>query len=206
MLEPATQVLEVLWELIDGMIRSSYCPLRGIYNDVIGVLVGTAGSLVYYLLKAVDFSLAFLHGVESMYTRTYTYAYAHAHTHMHTHAHTHEHTNLHTPTHAHHAQHIQTCTYKSAHTNTCTSHTTQADQVTQEVSIDHRIHSRLIGARGKSINKVMEKFNVDIRFPRDKESDVVMISGLEENVEDAKDHILNLAEDYVSLVCMWMCL
>eukprot|EP00731_Ephydatia_muelleri_P015246 Em0008g966a len=77
-----------------------------------------------------------------------------------------------------------------------------ADQVTQEVSIDHRIHSRLIGARGKSINKVMEKFNVDIRFPRDKESDVVMISGLEENVEDAKDHILNLAEDYVSLVLM----
>lgn len=54
----------------------------------------------------------------------------------------------------------------------------------------------------------MEKFNVDIRFPRDKESDVVMISGLEENVEDAKDHILNLAEDYVSLVLVsvWKCL
>lgn len=41
---------------------------------------------------------------------------------------------------------------------------------------------------------------MDIRFPRDKQSDVVTISGLEEHVEEAKDHLLMLADDYVSLL------
>ena len=44
----------------------------------------------------------------------------------------------------------------------------------------------------------MERFNVDIRFPKDKDSGVVVIQGLEENVEDAKEHLVTLAEDYVS--------
>ena len=63
--------------------------------------------------------------------------------------------------------------------------------------IDRRVHSRLIGARGKAIAKVMERYQVDIRFPRDKQSDTVTISGLEEHVEEAKDHLLMLADDYV---------
>ena len=46
--------------------------------------------------------------------------------------------------------------------------------------------------------QVMERFNVDIRFPKDKDSSVVVIQGLEENVEDAKEHLITLAEDYVS--------
>lgn len=61
------------------------------------------------------------------------------------------------------------------------------------------MHSRLIGARGKAIAKVMELFKVDIRFPRDKSSDTVVITGLYENVEDAKEHLITLAEDYVRL-------
>ena len=44
----------------------------------------------------------------------------------------------------------------------------------------------------------MERFNVVIRFPHDKKGDTVTITGLEENVEDAKEHLLMLAEDYVS--------
>ena len=36
----------------------------------------------------------------------------------------------------------------------------------------------------------MERFNVDIRFPKDKDSGVVVIQGLEENVEDAKEHLV----------------
>ena len=60
------------------------------------------------------------------------------------------------------------------------------------------MHSRLIGARGKAISKVMDRFKVDIRFPRDKTSGTVMITGLYENVEDAKEHLVTLAEDYVS--------
>ena len=45
--------------------------------------------------------------------------------------------------------------------------------------------------------QVMEKFSVDIRFPKDKDSSVVVIQGQEGNVEDAKEHLLTLAEDYV---------
>jgi hypothetical protein len=44
----------------------------------------------------------------------------------------------------------------------------------------------------------MEKYKVDIRFPRDKSSDQVTVTGLEENVEDCKEYLLTLAEDYVS--------
>ncbi len=74
----------------------------------------------------------------------------------------------------------------------------QEEQISEEISIDHRVHSRLIGARGKAIGKVMEKYKVDIRFPRDKSSDQVTVTGLEENVEDCKEYLLTLAEDYVS--------
>lgn len=48
----------------------------------------------------------------------------------------------------------------------------------------------------------MEDYSVDIRFPRDKSSDIITITGLEENVEDAKEHLLIVAEDYVS-VGLW---
>jgi len=85
----------------------------------------------------------------------------------------------------------------------------QEEQVSEEVEIDHRVHSRLIGARGKAIAKVMERFRVDIRFPRDKQSNTVTITGMEENVEDAREHLVTVAEDYVSSpphhVCMYVC-
>ena len=73
----------------------------------------------------------------------------------------------------------------------------QEEQICEDIEVDHRVHSRLIGAKGKSIAKVMEQFQVDVRFPKDKNSNVVTIQGLEENVEDAKYHLLTLAEDYV---------
>ena len=38
---------------------------------------------------------------------------------------------------------------------------------------------------------------MDIRFPKDKDTSIVVIQGLEENVEDAKEHLITLAEDYV---------
>ena len=61
------------------------------------------------------------------------------------------------------------------------------------------MHSRLIGAKGKAIAKVMDQFSVVVRFPRDKLANMVTITGMEENVEDAKEHLLMLAEDYVSI-------
>lgn len=45
----------------------------------------------------------------------------------------------------------------------------------------------------------MDEYKVDIKFPRpgDPNPDLVVIMGAEENVLDAKEQILNLAEEYV---------
>ena len=74
-------------------------------------------------------------------------------------------------------------------------------QTTREVKIDARIHPRLIGTRGKNIGIIMKKFGVDIKFPRSSDPDpnLVTISGQEEDVDAAADHILNLEEEYVSI-------
>ncbi|VEN61845.1 unnamed protein product, partial [Callosobruchus maculatus] len=71
--------------------------------------------------------------------------------------------------------------------------------VKEEVLIDSRVHSRLIGFKGRNIRKIMEDYNVDIKFPRtdDPEPNLVIISGQEENVSDARDHLLNLEEEYL---------
>lgn len=70
------------------------------------------------------------------------------------------------------------------------------------MDIDYRVHSRLIGAKGRNIRKIMNEFVVDIKFPRrtDPDKNLVTIMGSEGNVADAKDHLLNLTEEYVSIV------
>lgn len=74
------------------------------------------------------------------------------------------------------------------------------EMIKEEVSIDSRVHSRLIGSRGRNIRKIMEDYKVDIKFPRsdDPDPNLVTITGFEENVLEAKDHLLNLEEEYVS--------
>lgn len=51
----------------------------------------------------------------------------------------------------------------------------------------------------------MEDFKVDIRFPRQEESDpnLIVIQGLEEDCYECKDHLLNLEEEYVSKRLIW---
>jgi len=73
------------------------------------------------------------------------------------------------------------------------------DLVSKEVSIDHRVHSRLIGARGRNIRKIMDQYKVDIRFPRDTDPDInlVVITGMEDQVAEAKEYVLNLEEEYM---------
>jgi len=75
----------------------------------------------------------------------------------------------------------------------------QEEMTTEEVRIDHVVHSRLIGARGRAINKIMDDYKVDIRMPgRDAEDpDLVIISGHDNDVLDCKEHLLNLEEEYV---------
>ena len=76
----------------------------------------------------------------------------------------------------------------------------QEDMVTEEVMIDHRVHPRLIGTRGRAIRKIMDDYKVDIRFPNraSDNPDVVMVTGAEEDVLDCKEHLLNLEEEFVS--------
>uniref|UniRef100_A0A8C5QUE7 Vigilin n=1 Tax=Leptobrachium leishanense TaxID=445787 RepID=A0A8C5QUE7_9ANUR len=38
--------------------------------------------------------------------------------------------------------------------------------VSEDITLDHRVHARIIGARGKAIQKIMDEFKVDIRFPQ----------------------------------------
>ncbi|XP_005174824.1 vigilin [Musca domestica] len=68
------------------------------------------------------------------------------------------------------------------------------------IEIDTRIHSHIIGQRGRTIRKLIEDYKVDIKFPSPEEAkanpDAVTIIGKEEDVENAKEAILNMAEDY----------
>jgi len=69
----------------------------------------------------------------------------------------------------------------------------------EHVEIDHRIHSYIIGRRGAEIRKIQQKFNVDLRLPKegDTNPDLITISGDEEGVADCKDHLLNIQEEYL---------
>ncbi|CAH0720841.1 unnamed protein product, partial [Brenthis ino] len=71
------------------------------------------------------------------------------------------------------------------------------NQYRDEVDIDPRVHRRLIGLKGKNIRRIMDEFKVDIRFPKQGDDSIVVITGDEDNVLDAKDHLLNLAEEYL---------
>lgn len=74
------------------------------------------------------------------------------------------------------------------------------DLVKEEVLIDPQVHSRLIGSRGRNIRKIMEDYKVDIKFPRNDDSNpnLVIITGQQDNVTDVREHLLNLEEEYVS--------
>ncbi|GBN52283.1 Vigilin, partial [Araneus ventricosus] len=77
----------------------------------------------------------------------------------------------------------------------------QEDMYKEKFSIDSRVHSRIIGSRGRNVVKIMDMFKVDIRFPRssDPDPDLVVIQGAEDDVLDAKDHLLNLEEEYLRI-------
>lgn len=69
-----------------------------------------------------------------------------------------------------------------------------------EVKIDHRLHPRIIGAKGRGIHRLTEEFHVDIRFPRADapDPDIIVISGNEDDCLDCRDHLLNTEEEFVS--------
>lgn len=73
------------------------------------------------------------------------------------------------------------------------------DMVTREIEIDHRIHSRLIGARGRNIRRLMEQHKVEIKFPRPEDSnkDLVQVTGAEEDVEEAIDYLKQFEDEHL---------
>lgn len=75
------------------------------------------------------------------------------------------------------------------------------DLVKESIEIDHRVHARIIGQRGRGIHKIMEDFKVEIKFPRDNDREdnpnVVTIIGSADAVSEAKDHLLNMEEEYL---------
>ena len=70
-------------------------------------------------------------------------------------------------------------------------------KTSQEIEIDHRVHSRIIGQKGKTIAKFMEKYKVDVKFTG-RNSNVVTVKGpSQEAVDDACDQLKNLEEEYL---------
>lgn len=70
--------------------------------------------------------------------------------------------------------------------------------ITEPCKLDHRVHSRVIGTRGRNVRKIAEEYKVDIKFPRENDDpDTIYITGPEDSVLDCKDHLLNLEEEYM---------
>ena len=42
----------------------------------------------------------------------------------------------------------------------------QENMVKEEVEINHKVHSMIIGRRGMGIRKIMSEYSVDIKLPR----------------------------------------
>lgn len=73
-------------------------------------------------------------------------------------------------------------------------------KVTGDVQIDPRVHSRIIGAQGKALKKIMDKYKVEVKFPgRGSTSNdiIVVIGDNEDTVDDAIDYLKNLEEEYL---------
>ncbi|XP_023195384.1 vigilin isoform X2 [Xiphophorus maculatus] len=74
------------------------------------------------------------------------------------------------------------------------------EMITETITLDSRVHARIIGARGKGIRKIMDEFKIDLRFPQSGAADpnLVTVVGRPEHVDEAIDHLLNLEEEYLS--------
>ncbi|XP_033821571.1 high density lipoprotein binding protein a isoform X1 [Periophthalmus magnuspinnatus] len=73
------------------------------------------------------------------------------------------------------------------------------EMISEDITLDSRVHARIIGARGKGIRKIMDEFKVDLRFPQNGAADpnLVTVTGRPEHVDEAIDHLLNLEEEYM---------
>lgn len=69
------------------------------------------------------------------------------------------------------------------------------------MEIDSALHSRLIGAKRRTIGRIEQLYNVQVKFPwsTDPNPNLVVIAGMDdESVSDAKEELLVMAERIVS--------
>lgn len=70
--------------------------------------------------------------------------------------------------------------------------------VVKEVDIHHAVHGKIIGQRGSGVRALQEKHNVRINFPRDKNSDVLTVTGPEDKVDACIDELFAIQDENVS--------
>jgi polyribonucleotide nucleotidyltransferase len=70
-------------------------------------------------------------------------------------------------------------------------------KLSMEIQIDNRVHSRIIGAQGKALAKITDKYKVEVKFAG-RQSDQVVVKGADmDAIEEACDHLKNLEEEYL---------
>lgn len=71
------------------------------------------------------------------------------------------------------------------------------------LSIDSRIHSRLIGSRGANLDLLKKKYKVEIVFPirgtEGDEANIVKVKGTKEGVDRCSDELIDRANVMVRL-------
>lgn len=68
--------------------------------------------------------------------------------------------------------------------------------VTEELEIPFDYHRFIIGAKGKDVRAMMDKYNVHIAIPQaEKKSDLISVSGVPDRVEEAKEALLSRVRD-----------
>nr|BAE21429.1 unnamed protein product [Mus musculus] len=71
--------------------------------------------------------------------------------------------------------------------------------ISKEITLNQQVRGNVIGVRGKTINKIMDQYQVDIRLPpKGLYNPNITVTGLADNVEKAIEHILNLEKYYLS--------
>ncbi|XP_003514199.1 vigilin isoform X1 [Cricetulus griseus] len=71
--------------------------------------------------------------------------------------------------------------------------------VSKEIPLNQQVRGNIIGFRGKTIHKIMDQYQVDIRLPpKGSYNPNITLTGLPDNVQKAIEHILNLEKYYLS--------
>lgn len=77
--------------------------------------------------------------------------------------------------------------------------------VTYEVDLDRRVHPRVIGSKGRGVKNLMDKYSVDIRFPKGNENEPeaqnkVYVKGREDNVLKCVDELNGIEDEFMETV------